>query len=624
MNTRLTIKTGLALVAALLALVESPAATNPPLSLHPDNPHYFLFRGKPEVLITSAEHYGAVLNLDFDYVPYLEELHSKGLNHTRTFSGTYREVPSSFGITDNTLAPLPNRYIAPWARSSTPGYWDGGNKFDLDRWDEAYFRRLRDFAAQASKRGVVIEMNLFCPLYEEGLWKANPMNEQNNVNGVGRCPLNEVYNLAHDDLTRVQKAVTRKIVETLAKFDNVYYEICNEPWFGGVTLAWQNEIAETIRETESKLPVRHLISLNVSKQKLTNSYPNIDIFNFHYGAPPDVVAQNYGLNKALGDNETGFRGKDDFAYRTEAWDFIIAGGALVSSLDYSFTAKHPGGDFLDYTSPGGGNSTFRKQLGFLKEFIHGFDFIRMAPGDSAIKSVTPFGLVSARLLAEPGRAYAMYVRARTDMDGFVVRWTGSVTAEKDGTYTFYTSSKDTVRLWVNDQLLIEHQRRHDLAEDQGKVALQAGRPAALRLEYTQARRSSVAKLMWSGLDLPKSVIPAVRLKPPGEAGQGMRGEYFEDRTMKKQILTRLDPVIDFEWSKTDAFSGAGPTNAVIAVELPKGDYNGEWLDPKTGKVIKRERFEHAGGNREIRSPAFAEDVALKLSNRPQRRTGGGE
>src|SRR5207253_2868269 len=36
------------------------------ISLHPDNGHYLLFRGKPTVLITSGEHYGAVLNGDFD------------------------------------------------------------------------------------------------------------------------------------------------------------------------------------------------------------------------------------------------------------------------------------------------------------------------------------------------------------------------------------------------------------------------------------------------------------------------------------------------------------------------------------------------------------------------------
>src|SRR5882724_2400237 len=54
-------------IAALAA-----AGNSERLRLHPRNPHYFLFRGKPTVLITSGEHYGAVLNLDFNYVKYLD------------------------------------------------------------------------------------------------------------------------------------------------------------------------------------------------------------------------------------------------------------------------------------------------------------------------------------------------------------------------------------------------------------------------------------------------------------------------------------------------------------------------------------------------------------------------
>ncbi len=65
-------------VAASLALA-LPAGfamggEQPPLALHPDNPRYFLFRGEPTVLVTSGEHYGAVLNRDFDYVRYLDAL----------------------------------------------------------------------------------------------------------------------------------------------------------------------------------------------------------------------------------------------------------------------------------------------------------------------------------------------------------------------------------------------------------------------------------------------------------------------------------------------------------------------------------------------------------------------
>src|SRR5437762_11791970 len=85
---------------------QRPSDNREPLALHPQNPHYFQFRGKPTILITSAEHYGAVLNLDFNYAEYLKTLRADGLNHTRVWAGTYREIPASSGITDTSLAPL--------------------------------------------------------------------------------------------------------------------------------------------------------------------------------------------------------------------------------------------------------------------------------------------------------------------------------------------------------------------------------------------------------------------------------------------------------------------------------------------------------------------------------------
>ncbi len=74
-----------------------------PIALHPENPHYFLYRNKPTILVTSAEHYGAVINLDFDYITYLDELQSKRLNLTRTFTGVYVEPPGAFNITKNSV-----------------------------------------------------------------------------------------------------------------------------------------------------------------------------------------------------------------------------------------------------------------------------------------------------------------------------------------------------------------------------------------------------------------------------------------------------------------------------------------------------------------------------------------
>ncbi len=399
-------------VTALAVLATSPALNAEdwkPIALHPENPHYFLWRDEPTILITSGEHYGALLNLDFDYVRYLDALHAKGLNHTRTFSGVYREIPASFGITDNPLAPKPHRYVCPWARSGRPGYQDGGNKFDLAKWDTAYFQRLRDFMTHARKQGVVVEMNLFCTMYRDELWNVCPMNAVNNVNGVGDCPRQEVCTLKHPDLLEVQLAFVRKIVGELRDFDNLYYEVCNEPYFHGVSREWQHKVVDAIVEAEKGLPHKHLISMNIAngRAKVEDPHPAVSIFNFHYCVPPDTVAMNYHLNKVIGENETGFRGHDDLLYRTEGWDFILAGGALYNNLDYSFTPKHPDGTFRKYKSPGGGSPELRRQLGILKDFIHSLGFVSMAPDDSVIKEVSPE--LSARALVEPGRAYAVYL-----------------------------------------------------------------------------------------------------------------------------------------------------------------------------------------------------------------------
>jgi hypothetical protein len=401
--------------------------SNTTFQLHPENPHYFLFRGKPTILVTSGEHYGAVLNLDFDYTSYLKELHSNGLNHTRLFSGVYREVSESFGITDNTLAPSQDCYICPWVRSSVSGCYDGGKKFDLTKWNEAYFERLRDFFTQASYVGIVVEMNLFCPFYTEELWKVNPMNAANNINSVGDCDRTEVYTLKHKDLTMVQEAVTRKIVQELKSFDNLYYEVCNEPYASVVTTEWQHHIVDIIVDEEKEFVAKHLISMNIAngRAKIQNPHPAVSIFNFHYAHPPDTIEMNYGLNKVIGENETGFRGKEDVLYRTEGWDFIIAGGALYNNLDYSFTCKHPKGTLSEYNSPGGGSPKLRHQLKILKNFINNFNFIKMKPDNKVIKggyvssplSGTPTQAnITARVLVEAGEQYAIYVNGGTKVE----------------------------------------------------------------------------------------------------------------------------------------------------------------------------------------------------------------
>jgi hypothetical protein len=412
------------------------------LALHPDNPHYFIYRGQPTVLVGSGEHYGAVLNADFDDEAYLATLASDGLNLTRTFVGSYVERSGDFGIEQNTLAPAPGRALVPWARSEEPGYALGGNKFDLDRWDPAYFERLHGFVEAAREAGVFVEVTLFSSYYGGG-WEQSPLHVSNNINGVGDVPKERANTLDNGNLRERQEALVRKIVLELKDADNVYFEIQNEPWADrsvtvdilhpyiepdemkhegmfwqnrvdladAASLEWQAWIASVIVDQEEEQGSRHLIAQNYAnfRYPLEDVDPAISIVNFHY-AWPEAALLNQALERAIGFDESGFAGREDATYRRQAWEFLLSGGATFSHLDYSFAVGHEDGA-ASYPAPGGGSPALRRQLGVLKAFLDDLDLPAMTPRPDLVVAA-PGAYV--RCIADPGGSYALYVAGDGD------------------------------------------------------------------------------------------------------------------------------------------------------------------------------------------------------------------
>jgi len=415
----------------------TPHSANPkPISLHPANPHYFLFRGKAVALISSGEHYGAVLNRDFDYQRYLATLEADGLNYTRLFGGSYVEVPAkSFGILHNDLAPEPGRFLAPWARSDSPDYAGGGNKFDLEKWDAEFFARYRDFLAEAAKRGIVVEVTLFSAHYAEAQWQMSALNSANNINSTDAIDWKKLNTLENGNILAYQEKYARKLVREANAFDNVIFEIQNEPWSDRTVLtdvinpylrppardtypnsvdlpdelsmAWQARVAEWISQEESSLPNRHLIAQNYSNFRLPvrKLLPNVDVVNFHY-AYPEAVSLNYGLGKAISYDETGFLGRDDDVYRRQAWNFMLSGGSTFGALDYSFTTGHEDGSFAGPNGPGGGSPALRHQLQILGQFLQLFSLIDLRPDARVVNHAAG---ATAHVLSNPGKQYAIYL-----------------------------------------------------------------------------------------------------------------------------------------------------------------------------------------------------------------------
>ena len=95
--------------------------------------------------------------------------------------------------------------------------------------------------------------------------------------------------------------MVQRIVESLKDFDNVYYEICNEPYFGGVTIEWQGHIAQTIvRSREAGFQNKHLIAQNIANKSKKIEKPNPNRLHLQFSlrqAARSTVAENSGLNK---------------------------------------------------------------------------------------------------------------------------------------------------------------------------------------------------------------------------------------------------------------------------------------------------------------------------------------
>jgi len=238
------------------------------IRVHPENPRVFSFRGKPRMLVCATEHYGAVINRPFRFERYVADAAEKGMTLTRLFV-LFREQQSSVNPY-STCKPESPDYISPFLRTGPGKALDGQPRYDLSRWNPEFFKRLHRFLCLTSERGIIVEVTLFSNTYGPGVWALNPLHSANNINGVEEADWPEYLTRRHPGLFQWQCAHARKVVEEANRYDNVIFEICNEP--GGRVPGdpknagceevddWQREIARLVRETESRLPNRHLIS----------------------------------------------------------------------------------------------------------------------------------------------------------------------------------------------------------------------------------------------------------------------------------------------------------------------------------------------------------------------------
>jgi hypothetical protein len=100
-------------------------------------------------------------------------------------------------------------------------------------------------------------------------------------------------------------------------------------------------------------------------------------------------------------------------------------------------------------------------------------------------------------------------------DGFSARWVGELEVPFSETYTFYPTTDDGVRLWVNDvQLLDLWANRRSATEAKASIKLTGGQRYPIAMEFYNAEGTAVAELRWESPSMEKALIPQAAFSLP--------------------------------------------------------------------------------------------------------------
>ncbi len=278
---------------------------NGSLRVDPANPRYFTDNSGQAIYLTGSHTWTNLIDSGFtdppprfDYPAYLDFLLAHNLNFFRLWAWEQtRQSP------DSDTVPRGMEHIVfgmnPFARTGPGTANDGLPKFDVTRFDEDYFRRMREGVQAAGARGMYVSVMLFNGFSIEkkggvkaNPWRFHPFNAANNVNGMdgdmdhdgeGR----ETHTLAVPAVTRVQEAYVRKVIDTVGDLDNVLYEISNES--RPESRDWQYHMIRFIKAYEATKSKQHPVGMTVEYPDGKNS----DVL----ASPADWVSLNGDLEK---------------------------------------------------------------------------------------------------------------------------------------------------------------------------------------------------------------------------------------------------------------------------------------------------------------------------------------
>jgi CubicO group peptidase (beta-lactamase class C family) len=394
-----------------------------PLAVGPQNARYFQNTADGEIVYLTGSHTWANLvdigpsdpPLQFDYHAYIDWMAT--LNHNFMRLWTWELV--SWDTKGNGEGKHHTAAPHPYARTGPGAALDGKPKFDLTKYDPAYFDRLHNRLAAARDRGIYVSVMLFegwGPQFAPGAWEGHPFHPKNNVNGIdgdanGDGLGVEIHELGNRAVTELQQAYARKVIDTVNEFDNVLYEISNENH--PPSTPWQYHMIRFIKEYERTKPQQHPVGMTFQYKGGENK----TLFD----SPADWVSPN--PDGGYRDDPPAADGRKVVITDT---DHLWGIGGNVAWVWKSFTRGH-NPIFMDpYDGEVLGNGLdakwdpIRRSLGYTLRYARRMDLAKTRP--------SPDVASTKYCLAYPGNQYVVFKPADAG---------DSVTVKTEpGTYTY--------------------------------------------------------------------------------------------------------------------------------------------------------------------------------------------
>jgi hypothetical protein len=222
---------------------------------------------------------------------------------------------------------------------------DGALKFDLSKFDQAYFDRLRARVQALNNAGIYVGAYFFTGEFLLRFRSASdgyPFSGPNNINGVddgyrGGSPasaFSSVTMTAPNSITAFQDAYVKKTIDTLNDLPNVLWIVSEEA--PSKSIWWNNHLIALVREYEKEKRFRHPIGFGA-----LDSSPDAILYNSDadWVAPSARVSPTAscgtgtpGCKVNINDSDHSYFGMWNDTYqknRNYAWENFMTGNQVL-------------------------------------------------------------------------------------------------------------------------------------------------------------------------------------------------------------------------------------------------------------------------------------------------------